>query len=90
MSQKLGTEKIEKVVDALGYIVIAGKKISADKKVDLQDLPAFMELIKKAPEIIEAFKAIDEVWKEAKDVDVAEAVDLILKINTKVKEIEKA
>lgn len=89
MSQ-LGTEKIEKVVDALGHVVVAGKKISADKKVSIEDLPAAMELIKKVPEIVEAFKALDEVWKEAKDVDVQEAVELILKINAKVKEIEKA
>jgi hypothetical protein len=87
---QLGTEKIEKVVDALGHIIVAGKKISADKKLSLEDLPAAMELIKKVPEIVEAFKALDAVWAEAKDVDVAEAVELILKINAKIKEIEKA
>ena len=86
----LGTEKIEKAAEALAHIVIAGKKISADKKVDLQDLPAAMELITKLPAIVEAFTALDEVVAEGKDLDIAEVVALIKKVDELVKAVEKA
>jgi hypothetical protein len=88
--EKLGVEKIEKLVDALGHVIIAGKKVTADKKVDLNDLPAIMELLMKVPAIVDAFKQVSDVWLEVKDVDVDEAIQLIVKINAKVKEIEAA
>ena len=87
---QLGTEKIEKAADALAHIVVAGKKISADKKVDLQDLPAAMELITKLPQIVEAFSAWEEILAEGKDIEVAEVIALIGKVDELVKKIEKA
>jgi hypothetical protein len=90
MSQQLGTEKIEKAADALAHLVVAGKKISADKKVDLQDLPAAMELITKLPQIVEAFSDIKGIVEEGADIDVSEIVALIGKVDELVKKIEKA
>jgi hypothetical protein len=87
---KLGTEAIEKAADALAHIIIAGKKISADKKVDLQDLPAAMELVTKLPQIVEAFAAFEQIIAEGKDLDVAEVVALITKVDQIVKTVEKA
>lgn len=87
---KIGTENIEKVVDAIGHLVLAGKKISEDKKVDLNDLPVLIELGKKLPEIVAAFKSLEPAFSEVKDLDVQEVIDLIVKINDKVKEIEQA
>jgi hypothetical protein len=89
MSQ-LGTEKIEKIVESLTHVAVAAKKISADKKVDLQDIPAAMELLVKIPEIVSAFSDLSESWKEVQDVDVAEVIQLITLVNEKVKLIEKA
>lgn len=88
--EKLGTEKVEKIVDSIGYVVVAAKKISSDKKVNLEDLPAAMELLMKAPEIVNSFKELGDAFQEIKDVDVAEVVSLIQKIDAKIKEIEKA
>jgi hypothetical protein len=86
----LDTKKIEEIVEALSHVIIAGKKISADKKVNLEDLPAAMELIVKLPSIAAAFADIKLAVEEAKDLDVAEVVALIKKIDDKVKEIEQA
>jgi len=83
-------DKIEKAAEALAHIIIAGKKISADKKVDLQDLPAAMELITKLPSIVEAFTAYQEIVAEAKDLDIAEVVTLIKKVDELVKKVEQA
>jgi hypothetical protein len=84
----LGVEKIEKAAEALAHVVIAGKKISADKKVDLQDLPAAMELITKLPEIVTAFSDFKGLIEQGKDIDVAEVVSLIKKIDELVKKVE--
>jgi hypothetical protein len=89
MSQ-LGVEKIEAVAEALKKLVIAGKKISADGKIGIEDLSVLIALISDAQSIIEAFKGIDEAWGEAKDIDVAEAIKLIQAIHAKIKEIEAA
>jgi hypothetical protein len=86
----LGTEKIEKLVDALAHVAVAAKKISADKKLDLQDLPAAMDLLVRIPEIASAFSELSAAFDEAKDLDVAEVVSLIKKVDEKVKLIEKA
>jgi hypothetical protein len=86
----LGTEKINKIVDALGEVAKIGKQVAEDKKVSIEDLPAFVAFFPKIPEVISAFKDLGEAVEEGKDIDVAEVVGLIQKIHAKVKEIEAA
>jgi hypothetical protein len=90
MSQQIGIDKIEKIVESVKHVAVAAKKISSDKKVDLADLPAAMELLVKLPGIVESFSAFKEVLDQGKDLDVAEVVLLIQKIDAAVKEVEKA
>lgn len=89
MSEQIGIDKLEKVVESFKHIAVAAKKISADKKVDLADLPAAMELLVKLPSIVESFTAWKEILEQGRDIDVAEVVVLIQKIDAAVKEIEK-
>lgn len=89
-SVKLGTENIEKVADAIKELVIVGKKVAADKKVNLEDLPVVIGLATKLPKLAEAFQALGEALDEGKDLDVAEVVALIQAVHNKVKEVEKA
>ena len=88
--EKLGTEKIEGILEVLKKLAVAGKKISADKKVDLQDLPHVIGLLPELPAIFEKFKSLGEAVDEGKDIDVAEVVGLIQKIHAMVKEVEAA
>lgn len=90
MSQQIGIDKIEKVVESFKHIAVAAKKISADKKVDLVDLPAAMELLVKLPSIVESLAAWKDILAQGQDIDVAEVVLLIQKIDAAVKEVEKA
>lgn len=87
---KLGTEKIEAIVKNLKDVIILTKVIREDGKVDLNDLPAVVAFLPKLPSLIEDFKAIGEAYAEIKDIDVAEVVHLIQKINEAVKEVEQA
>lgn len=86
----LGTEKIEKAAEALSKLVIAGKKISEDKKVNLEDLPAAMALVVELPAIVSAFSDIKGLIEEGSDIDVAEVVSLIKKVDELVKKVEAA
>lgn len=84
-----GTEKIEAILDDITELVIVAKKIKADGKVDVMDLPIVVAILPKLGKFIEDFKTIGEAIEEGKDIDVAEIVSLIQKIAAKVKEIEK-
>ncbi len=86
----LGTEKIEALAESLKKLAIVAKKVSADKKISIEDLPAAMALLPELPAIIKSFSDLGEVLDEGKDLDVAEVVALIQAIHSKVKEIEKA
>jgi len=87
---KLGTQKIEAIVDSLGELAKVAKRISADKKVDLTDLQHVIGLLPLMPGFIEDFKSFGEAFEEGKDIDVAEVVSLIQKVHSKFKEIEAA
>lgn len=87
---QLGTEKIEAIVESLTHVAVAAKKISADKKISLEDVPAAMELLVKLPGIVDSVKELGAAWSEVKDVDVAEVVQLIQLLDKKVKLVEQA
>lgn len=87
---KLGTEKIEAIVDDFAEMAKVAKKISSDKKVDAADLVHVVALVPMLPKFLEDFKAIGEALEEGKDIDVAEVVALIQKVHAKVKEVEAA
>lgn len=86
----LGTEKIESIAESIKKLIIVTKKISADKKVDLNDLPTVVAFLPELGNILDSFKDLGDAWSEAKDIDVQEVVNLIVEINKKVKEIENA
>ena len=86
----LGTEKIEAILDDVKELVIVAKLVKEDGKVDLADLPHVISLLPKIGKFVEDFKAVGEAFEEGKDIDVAEVVSLIQKINEMVKQVEKA
>jgi hypothetical protein len=86
----LGTEKIEAIAESLKEMAILIKKISADKKVDIQDIAHLVAFLPKIDDIILSMKDLGKAVEEGKDIDVAEIVALIQKIHSKLKEVEEA
>jgi hypothetical protein len=86
----LGTEKIEEIAEAIKEVAVLAKKISEDKKVDIQDLAHLVAFLPKIDKIIEAFKSLGEAVEEGKDLDVPEIISLIQVVHSKIKEITKA
>ena len=90
MSEKLGTEKIEKLAGVLTALVIAGKKVKADGKVDVNDLPHVIALVPQLSDLADVVSNFGDLINEGKDLDVAEVVALIQLVDKKVKEVEAA
>jgi F0F1-type ATP synthase delta subunit len=90
MSDKLGTEQIEKLAEVLKHLVIAGKKVKADGKVDMNDLQHVIALVPQLAPLADVVSNIGKLIDEGKDLDVAEVVTLIQLVDKKVKEVEAA
>lgn len=86
----VGTENIEKLAEVIKHLVIAGKKVSHDGKVDANDLPHVIALIPKLGDLASVVSHFGKIVEEGKDLDVSEVVSLIQLVVAKVKEVEKA
>lgn len=89
-AKKLGTENIEKVLKGALEISKAIKGVVKDGKVDASDLAPLLGLVNKVGELVEAVKSADDALAEIKDIDIVEVVALIQKVDSLVKEFEKA
>lgn len=79
------TEKktIAETLELLGGLEIAAvaiAKISKDKKVNAEDLPALIELASEFETLVKAFSNLDEVPQELSDLDEAEVIAIITKV----------
>jgi uncharacterized protein YbjQ (UPF0145 family) len=84
------TDKIQKSAEFLADVLILGKKVYADKSIDLKDLqfaPEAVQLLTKAVELAGSFK---EIGEEAKDLKGDEIVALVIKALELVKKVEEA
>lgn len=90
MSEKLGVDKIEALLESAKELIVLGKKVKEDGKIDVTDLAHVIALLPKIPVFIENFKAIGEAVDEGKELEVAELVELIQKVHKLIKEIEAA
>lgn len=68
------------VLNAVEVLAAFGAKVAKDKKVNLEDLPAVVELAKKFDAILEAVKDIDQLDEEVKDLDQAELIAIVSKV----------
>lgn len=68
------------LLNAVEVLAVAGSKIAKDKKVNAEDLPAAIELVKKFDVILEAIKDIDKLDEEVKDLDEAELIAIVSKV----------
>lgn len=77
----VGIEKLKAVVDLVLAGVEAGVKVSADGKVDVQDLPAVVGVL---PLIPPAVSAASGVPSELGDLDPQEAAELVTHVMSKL------
>jgi len=83
-------DKILKILEQIETLGVSGKKIMADGKVDLADLPVAIGLLSEINSMIEAFKGAKEAFGELKDLDSAESLEIVKKLYEVGKSIEQA
>lgn len=76
-NEKIGIEKLLKTIEAVQILAVAGKDIAKDG-LGMEDLPKALELIKQYEMFISIVNEIDDAVLEVKDIDSAEAVELVV------------
>lgn len=84
------TEAIEKLMEIIVDAAIVGKKVWADKEINLKDLEHADDLLKVVKKAYDFIQSKPELGAEFKDLSVTEVLALIAKGDAHVKEIEQA
>lgn len=84
---KKGIKESKELIEALALLAKAGKEIAADGKVSVSDLEHLVALGKDFNILLEGFKDLKELDDELKDIDEAEAIELLSLLFKKVKDI---
>lgn len=85
----MDVKNILEVIEAVKVAGVAGKEIAKDG-IDLSDLPKALELIKKYDVFVSAVTDAKLVIDEAKDIDSAEAVQIVSALMAALKAIKEA
>jgi len=88
MNEKKGVKELLDVVDCGVALVNCGLLVAKDKKVSLDDLPHVFAVI---PKLVPAIEGVKEIGDELKDLDSAEAAEVVTHVATSLAvENEKA
>jgi len=85
-----GTKELKELLVSLKDIAVFAKKVAADKKVNLEDLPALVDLAKNMDEVLAGFDGLNKIPDEVKDIDEAEAMELLAALLKLIKEVKAA
>lgn len=75
MSQDI--DKLLKLSNSINSMVDIGEEVFKDGKVDFADVAQIGPLLKEIGDLVEVFKARQEMIEELKDIDPGEAVQII-------------
>ena len=73
-------DKLLKAIESINGIVSVGEKVFKDGKVNWADTVHVPELYKAVEELVSAAKEYKEIGEEIKDIDGAEAIQLVSKL----------
>ena len=77
MSDKKSIKETKELLEGLGKVAVAAKKIGADGKVNAMDLNVIVALASDITVLSEAVKGAGEIPAELKDLDQAEVLEII-------------
>ena len=76
----MGTTTIKEtkeLLEGLGKVAVAAKKIAADGKVNAEDLSVLIDLVTDVDSLSAAVKDAGDIPSELKDLDQAEVLEII-------------
>ncbi|MBX3017984.1 MAG: hypothetical protein KF767_08850 [Bdellovibrionaceae bacterium] len=77
MAEAKGIKELKELLEGLALLGVAGKKIMADGKVNLADLPVVIGLVQDASVLTAAVQGTNEIPAEVKDLSAEEAQELL-------------
>lgn len=90
MAEAKGVKEILEFIEGLKELILVGKAVMKDGKVDMSDLAALSVLLGKQEELVAAFQGLSEMKDEAKDIDLAEAQQVVMALIAAAKEVKAA
>jgi|DEB0MinimDraft_3_1074331.scaffolds.fasta_scaffold00643_7 hypothetical protein len=70
-------DKLLKLANSINSLVDIGEEVFKDGKVDFADVAQIGPLLKEVGDLVDVFKARQELLEEVKDLDASEAVEFI-------------
>lgn len=80
MAEAKGIKETLELLEGVKVLIVEAKKVLADGKVSLADLPVVLGLLQKFSVLNAAVQGVDEVVSEAKDLSSDEATLVIAKV----------
>lgn len=80
MAEAVGIKESLELLDGLKILAIDVKKVFADGKVSIADLPVAMELLGQLGTLTAAIQGVDQILVEAKDLSAEEINALVAKV----------
>lgn len=90
MSEAKSVKELKELIIAIEPVAVFVKKVAADKKVGLDDLPYLIDLSKQLDTIAEGAQDVDQILAELKDLDEAEVMEVIGQLIKLAKAIKAA
>lgn len=90
MAESKGIKEMLELIEGLKQLLLVGKAVMKDGKIDMSDLVHLSGLMAKQAELVAAFQGLSELKEEAKDIDLAEAQEVILALLAAAKEVKAA
>ena len=83
-------KEMKELLAGVEMLLVGIKKIVADGKVNVADLPALMEMAQKASMLVAAVEGAKEIPAEVKDLSAEEAQELLAIMYALVKNVKAA
>jgi hypothetical protein len=83
-------KETKELIQALGKLGVAGKKIASDKKIGIDDITHIVDLASQANDILEGFKGLAVMLEELKDLDQTEVIEIVGELYKQAEAINKA
>lgn len=85
-----GIKEISEFLAGVRLLGVDAKKVLADKKVNLADLPVAMDLLQHSDAIVQAAVGADQIPAEVKDLSAEEAQQVLAELFDVMKSIREA
>lgn len=89
MEEKSVKEMLE-LIEGIKQLLLVGKAVMKDGRIDLADLAALSILLTKQNELMAAFADLGDIKEEIKDISLDEAKEVVLALVAAAKEVKAA